>query len=250
MDFPTLQTHLTAEAARLATAALAAGPDAPVPTCPEWTATDLLDHITETYDHKIQTMRLLRTPGDDFRIERPGSPAEQFAAALTELLAEFDDRGPDGLSHTWYGPDQTVGFWIRRLAHETVIHRADAELAAGEAIGPIDPELALDGIDEMLTLKVAWRSRAFGDSAADELAANDGLVVGLSAGTQSWTVRVASGAVTVFEGTAADAEAQVHGSPGEIMLWLWRRLPADALTAKGDPAGAAALYDLIAAFAQ
>jgi uncharacterized protein (TIGR03083 family) len=250
MDSPALHTHLRAEAARLKAAVLAAGPDAPVPTCPEWTAADLLDHVAETYDHKIQSMRLMRAPGDDFRIAREGDPAAQFDGALADLLAEFDARGPDSLSYTWYGPDQTVGFWIRRMAHETVVHRADAELAAGRRPGPVDDALALDGIDEMLTIMLAWGSRAYPRDVADTLAANDGLIVGLGAGSQSWTVRVDSGTATVTDGIDATAQAQVHGSPGEILLWLWRRVPADSSDIKGDVTAAAQLYDLIETFAQ
>ncbi|SDD03706.1 maleylpyruvate isomerase family mycothiol-dependent enzyme [Glycomyces harbinensis] len=250
MDFPALQAHLTTEAARLKAAVLAAGPDAPVPSCPEWTAADLLDHVAETYDHKIQSMRLMRSPGEDFRIERPGGPAEQFEGALADLTAEFDARGPDTLAYTWYGPDQTVGFWIRRMAHETVVHRADAELAAGREPGPVDDALALDGIDEMLTIMLEWGSRAYRDYAADALKANDGLTVGLDAGSRSWTVRIHDGAVSVSDGIHADTRTDVHGSPGDVLLWLWRRLPVAALTAKGDAAKAAALYDLIAEFAQ
>jgi hypothetical protein len=47
-------------------------------------------------------------------------------------------------------PDQTVGFWIRRMAQETVVHRVDAELAAEVAPGAIPDDIALDGIDEFL----------------------------------------------------------------------------------------------------
>jgi uncharacterized protein (TIGR03083 family) len=250
MDSPALRTHLIAEAARLKAAVLAAGPDAPVPTCPEWTAADLLDHVAETYDHKIQSMRLMRAPGEDFRIAREGDPAAQFDSALADLLAEFDARGPDSLSYTWYGPDQTVGFWIRRMVHETVVHRADAELAAGRRPGPVDDALALDGIDEMLTIMLAWGSRAYRDEVAEELTANGGLRVGLNAGTRSWTVLIDAGTVTVSDGIHKDARTEVHGSPSAIMLWLWRRLPADAPMIKGDATSAAALYDLLDSFAQ
>lgn len=250
MDFPALHTHLITEAALLKAAVLAAGPDAPVPTCPEWTAADLLDHVAETYDHKTQSMRLMRAPGEDFRIAREGDPAAQFDGALADLLAEFDARGPDSLSYTWYGPDQTVGFWIRRMAHETVVHRADAELADGRRPGPVDDALALDGIDEMLTIMLAWGSRAYPGDVADTLAANDGLTVGLDTGTRAWTVRIDAGTATVTDGIHTDARTEIHAGPGDLLLWLWRRLPAHDVDIKGDTAPAAALYDLLDAFAQ
>lgn len=248
MDFPALQAHLIDEAARFKTAVLAAAPDAPVPTCPGWTAADLVDHVTETYDHKLQSMRLMRSPEDADMPRRPGAPAERFDAALADLLAEFDDRGPDSLSYTWYGPDQTVGFWIRRLAHETAVHRADAELAAGRAIGPVEPEPALDGADEMLTVVVDWGSRARRRHVAATLEAHTGLAVALTAAGASWTVRVSPEGAAVTAGVDAGAQAEVHGDPGELLMWLWRRLPAEALTVKGDAAKAAELHDLLAVF--
>ena len=250
MDFPALQAHLVAEAARFKAAVSAAPADAPVPSCPEWTTTDLLDHLTETYDHKIQSMRFMRDPSGDFRIKRPGGPAAQFDGALADLLAEFGDRGPDTLSYTWYGPDQTVGFWIRRMAHETLVHRVDAELAAGAPIGLVDPELALDGIDEMLMVMLSWASRVDSAWMIDTITANDGLEVAFDTGSASWTLLVAPNGIAILDGVAPTARATVHGDPGEMLLWLWRRLPVEALRIEGDQAKAAQLYELVTEFAQ
>ncbi|GAA1693844.1 maleylpyruvate isomerase family mycothiol-dependent enzyme [Glycomyces endophyticus] len=250
MDFPDLQAHLIAEAAAFRAAALAAAPDATVPSCPEWTATDLLDHVTEVYDHKLLSMRLFREPAEADRIERAGAAAERFDAALAELLAEFDDRGPESLSHTWYGPDQTVGFWIRRMAQETLVHRVDAELAAGRPVGPVDDALALDGIDEMFTVMLSWGSRAYRDWVADDVNANLGLELGVRAGKQEWTVIVSVAGIDIADGITAGASATVEGTPAEVLLWLWRRLPAGSLAVDGDRAAADALYDLVERFAQ
>lgn len=250
MDFPDLQAHLIDEAARFRAAVISAAPDAKVPSCPEWTAVDLLDHLAETYDHKTQSMRLMRRPREDDAISRPGGAVDRFDAALADLLAEFDDRGPESLSYTWYGPDQTTGFWIRRMAHETVVHRADAELAAGLPIGPVDSALALDGIDEMLMVMLSWGSKAYRDWAADSIAENDGLQVGVRAGSRSWTAIVSVAGIDIADGDAAGTAATVSGTPGEVLLWLWRRLPLDALPVEGDRAAAAAFYDLVEEFAQ
>lgn len=248
MEPSTLRSHLIDEAARLKTAVAHAGPSAPVPSCPEWTSIELLDHVTEVFDHKIQCMRLLREPAEAERLSRQGSPTERFDAALAELLTEFDDRGPGSLAFTWYGPDQSVGFWIRRMACETVVHRADAELAAGEDIGPVEAAFALDAVDEMLAIMLAWGSRAYREWVAEALAVNDGLVLALDTGDRSWTVRVGRDRIESSDGIEGDAEATVSGTPREILMWLWRRLPADAVAVRGDRAKADALHDLIAEF--
>jgi len=250
MEFPALHTRLIGEAARLRAALAAADPVAKVPSCPEWTAADLLDHVVEVYDDKTQCMRLLREPTGADRLDRPGTGLERFDAALADLLAAFAERGPDSLAYTWYGPDQSVGFWIRRMAQETHIHRVDAELTARQPISPIDPALALDGIDEMHTVMLAWGSRAYRRWVAGTLTANLGLVVALDAGSRAWTFRFGPDGIDAESGIAEDAQATLTGAPGDVLLWLWRRVPVDALAVSGDAGKAAALYDLIAEFAQ
>ena len=64
------------------------------------------------------------------------SAIELIDDAYRQLAQEFAARDPADPSGTWYGPDQTVGFWIRRMAQETVIHRIDAELGAREQVTP------------------------------------------------------------------------------------------------------------------
>lgn len=249
MESSTLRSHLIDEADRLKTAVVRAGASATVPTCPEWTAADLLDHVTEVFDHKIQCMRLLREPSEADLLSRKGSPTERFDAALAELLTEFDDRGPDSLAHTWYGPDQTVGFWIRRMACETVVHRADAELAAGEEIGPVEAAFALDAVEEMLVIMLVWGSRAYREWVGGVLEANEGLTVALEAGARSWTLRVGPEGIDLSEGIAEEAGAVVSGTEREILMWLWRRLPAEAVAVRGDLSQAKALYELVGEFA-
>src|SRR5262249_56921469 len=93
----------------------------------------------------------------------PWRPAELAAEeplaildrAYAGLRAEFASRKPTDPAGSWYAPDQTVGFWIRRMAQETVIHRIDAELGTGQPVAPVPTDLAVDGIDELLKAFVA-----------------------------------------------------------------------------------------------
>jgi uncharacterized protein (TIGR03083 family) len=69
--------------------------------------------------------------------------------ALREALG--CDPGSPAFS-PYPGFDTTVGDWTRRMAHETAIHRLDAESALEDAPGTrFSPEFATDGIDEFLT---------------------------------------------------------------------------------------------------
>lgn len=114
-----------------------------VPSCPDWTVRDLVDHVGRVYHHKIESMRQQREPDPWPPPPHGGDPITWLVEATTELLAELAERGPDAPSHTWHEPDQTVGFWFRRMAQETAVHRVDAQLAAG-AHTPVDAELAHD----------------------------------------------------------------------------------------------------------
>jgi uncharacterized protein (TIGR03083 family) len=121
-------------------------PAASVPTCPGWTVADLTRHVAE---HKTVIMREGAEP-DPWP---PKELADEEQVALLDrayagLLDELVSRKPEDPALSWYGPDQTVGFWYRRMAEETVIHRIDAELGTAQPVEPIPDDLAIDGIDE------------------------------------------------------------------------------------------------------
>jgi uncharacterized protein (TIGR03083 family) len=141
----------------LAEAAERAGLAAPVPSCPAWQVRDLVRHLS--YVHRWAAAYITQQIGH--RTERP-SEAELLAGGPpdAELLAWFRDghagltaalasADPELACWTFLPAPTPLAFWARRQAHETAIHRADAQLAAGE--GPVfAAELAADGIDELL----------------------------------------------------------------------------------------------------
>ena len=87
--------------------------------------------------------------------------------AYAELVQEFSQRNPEDASETFYEPDQSVGFWVRRMGLETVIHRIDAELAVGAPVAPIGDDLAVDGIDELLKVFVAYDAEKWPEDYAE-----------------------------------------------------------------------------------
>lgn len=89
------------------------------------------------------------------------APLALLGRAYGELRAEFSVREPDSPTPTWFAADQTVAFWIRRMAQETVVHRIDAELAAGLPVTAVPEDLAIDGIDEVLNRMLAFGSVAW-----------------------------------------------------------------------------------------
>lgn len=146
---------LTDQATAFRDAALRAGPDAEVPSCPGWDVRKLLRHLARVY--AMTTLALDLEPTDS----RPAPPRmpEEFDEAVTA----FDDqltRLTDTLAATdparavWaFFPGGTAESWTRRTVHETAVHRLDAELANDATTNDLlfNPELAADGVDEMLT---------------------------------------------------------------------------------------------------
>lgn len=216
---------LRSDAARLREVA-APRLDAQVPSCPGWTVADLVEHTGIVYLHKAEALRLGRPPNPWPPPERADQPALQvFDDGLADVLHELTARDPDEPAWSWAAGEQTVAFWFRRMAQETVMHRVDAELASG-AVTPADPELAADGVDEILRIMLAhpdWDS---------DIAAGSTFVV--QAGDRQWTVRVEQ-TVEIADG-AGTADATVSGAPHDVLLWLWGRTGDDTVQREGDVA--------------
>jgi uncharacterized protein (TIGR03083 family) len=234
---------LNADAERLV-AIPAADPgvlDSAVPTCPGWTVADAVRHTAEVYLNKVECMRLGREP-DVWPPELPGDdPVGAFRVGLEELLTELQTRGPEAPSYTWFPDEQTVGFWYRRMAQETAVHRFDVESAIGD-IGPVVDDLAVDGIDEVLRVFLGYDmtgvpAEAWGDV---DPRAEVGRTMLVRCGAESWRLTLTPARVEVASSPAA-ADVTVTGEPSELLLWLWGRRPDTAVRVEGDASVLAAV---------
>jgi uncharacterized protein (TIGR03083 family) len=234
---------------------------APVPNCPEWTVDDLVRHVAAVYLHKAECIRQQKFP-DPWPPDLSGEPALALLdRAYAELTAEFAAHKPEEPAATWYEPDQTVGFWIRRMAHETVIHRVDAEQAVNgssaspgaapgtgifvEPLAEIPEDLALDGVDEVLERFLSYGSVAWHDDFEAKLPSVVLPPVLVRAGEREWLVRPTPDGVQL-EPAVADAfvAATIAGDPVPVLLWLWRR--ADhGVSRNGDTAMIDLLHTLL-----
>jgi uncharacterized protein (TIGR03083 family) len=212
---------------------------AAVPTCPGWTVADLTHHVGEVYLHKTMAMREGAEPDPwpppELADEEPLALLDRAYAALREELTTRKAEDPCG---TWYKPDQTVGFWFRRMAQETVIHRIDAELGAGQPVVPVPGDLAVDGCDELLKVFLAYSVAEWGRYFTDLLAASPGRAYALRTEGAAWRVRTAPGLLTVEDGDDGQADVTVSGPPTALLRWLWNReTPGEspAVTVDGPP---------------
>ena len=226
MEYERFVEHVRRDGERLAV--VAEGDLAtPVPSCPGWTVRDLVAHIAQVYEHKIECTRLGHAP-DPWPPEWPDAdqPVEWYRDAHARLLAMFDQSDATTPSATWWPADQTVGFWARRMAHETAAHRVDAELTRSVET-PIDAELATDGVDELLRMMLE------GDWSDDADDAATGQRVAIETGGRVWDVVLDRGAMTVSDGDGS-SDARLSGQPSDVVLWLWGRAGDDRVTYEGD----------------
>jgi uncharacterized protein (TIGR03083 family) len=122
-----------------------------VPGCPEWSARQLINHVGRV--HKWATALLVADPPEDFGpsglalVGKGPEILDEFATVAGAAIDELRRRPLDGTVYAW-GNERERRFWLRRLANETSVHRADLDATAGRPMA-IAPDLAADGIDEL-----------------------------------------------------------------------------------------------------
>ena len=221
-----------------AAACAAANLGDPVPGCPGWTTADLLWHLTEVHKFWVPIVRdQLEDPAGYVGPQRPTDDRLLAgfvvgAEELVSVLAVTDSATP---VWTW-SDDHTVGFVVRRLTHETAVHRYDAE-AAAHRTHAMEPLLASDGIDEFLG-HFASRRRA----AASPLGGSVHLHCTDVAG--EWLVTDGDEGALHTERLHAKGDCAIRGSGADLLLALWRRIPLGAeIEVLGDSALAKRFVD-------
>jgi uncharacterized protein (TIGR03083 family) len=223
MELGKYQSRIRDEADVLRAAAVAAGADAPVPTCPGWTTQRLVQHVGRVLDRVIAVLRA-PDPGN--------APARTEAASadFDTLLAGYDDSiatvldvlaSTDPATPVWHfslTAPRTAAFWSRRLAHELTVHRLDAQAAAGTD-SPVDPEFAADGVDEALTWLLPRNTDAWA------VAQHSGTVLYHAADEgRAWTVRLVPGQLPQTTPDAAiEPDASVVGLADQVYRAAWGR---------------------------
>ncbi len=207
----------------LADAAERAGLDAAVSPCPPWQVRDLLRHTG--YIHRWAARHVTERPGqvidgpEEEEILRGGAPDPELLAwfragyaALAETLATAD---PALEFATFMAAPSALAFWARRQAHETAIHRADAESAAGTT--PEYPaEFAADGIDELIM--GFGRRRKY----QPETSADGGMQVLATDTGDAWHLDVDQGRIQAHRGPGPGG-CTVSGPASGVYLFLWNR---------------------------
>ncbi|MGI9018050.1 MAG: maleylpyruvate isomerase family mycothiol-dependent enzyme [Euzebya sp.] len=212
--------HIAHESEVFLHVALDGSMDVMVPSCPEWTMTDLVGHLGIV--QWFHGGHLIRGVTDAPPGPRPPAPetglAEWFREGTRTLLQNLRTVGTATPAWTFLGvpANPTSGFWHRRMALEAAIHRWDAQFARGRAEG-FDTELALDGIDEVVSSWVPSKRRGEEPQGTVTVVCTDG-------GQQ----------FVMTHGDPDAAQATVTGTADDLWVALWGRIPLTDLDVRGD----------------
>lgn len=238
-----ISTHIQAlrdAGRRLSAAAAEAGPDAAVPSCPEWVVRDLVRHQGGVHRWAAGIVGTPRTEPCDVELDEVVGTWPDDA----ELLAWFD-AGLDSLANvlTQADPDLTcwsflpapspLAMWARRQAHETSVHGVDAELAAGRPVAPFPVAFAADGVSELLEGFVPRGGRLRSEQAR-------ALRVRCTDIGADWLVSIGPDHVQTTacarndDGRPSSADCEVAGTAEDLYLALWNRRQAGCLQLTGD----------------
>jgi uncharacterized protein (TIGR03083 family) len=232
---PSIDEHIGAlelDGRLLAEAAASSSLEAAVPSCPGWTLSNLIAHTGSVHRWARRyvaegLMEMVPETSDAEMAASNLSDAELidwFSAGHAALVDSLRAADPGLSCWTFLRAPSPLAFWARRQAHETAIHRVDAQLAAGRQITPFKNDFAADGVDELLVEFMGGR-RLDGDS--EDAGAEGMITVGDRAGN-CWLVSLNAGRRRrQLEPVAG--ECSVAGEASDLYLLFWNRIrPEDA----------------------
>jgi len=229
--------HLDAlrrEGELLAAAAEGSDLDTPIPTCPEWRMRDLVRHIGDVHrwarahvaEGRLKPIGPKDLPDVAGPLPEDDDLLEWFRQGHARLVRTLETADPTTECWTFLPAQSPVAFWSRRQAHETGIHRADAESPAGLAgMTPFPPGFAVDGIEEMLFgFLISGGGLRADPPRTLHLHATD--IDG------EWDVRFDE--LVEVRREHASADCTVRGPASDLHLLMWNRRSPEGLDVEGD----------------
>ena len=246
----TYLAHVRSESARFREVLAGCDPEARVPGCPDWDAADLLWHLATVQRWWAEVLAARPQRPEEIDPPRPETYEELLAAYdqwSGELAAQLEGADPRDEAWNW-SSDHTVGFILRRQAHEALVHRVDAEQSAGLE-SELDATLAADGVDEVLDVMYggmpAWGTWAPSEETVRVDVTDTGEQVWLRFGTfagtdpdsgTSYADEEDFHVVPAPDDEDVEPDVVVDGTAAALDLWLWKRAGDAGISVAGDDA--------------
>jgi uncharacterized protein (TIGR03083 family) len=219
---------------RLAESAAAAGPDAAVPTAPEWTITDLVEHVGQTQHWVAEIIERRITDPAQLPTEMAALPAgpREWQAWLSQSAQRVASAcSDDALDAPVFNPagDKRSGtrFWMSSVLNETVVHGFDAAYAADRP-ADIDAGIAAALISNHLAMLTSPTWEMQRSESAHAIRGTGQTLQWLATDTAgdagAWFVERRPDGATWQPGTQ-QADVTVTGPARSLLLTLTRRLP-------------------------
>ncbi|GGU46348.1 maleylpyruvate isomerase family mycothiol-dependent enzyme [Streptomyces lavendofoliae] len=228
--------YLACDGQLLADAAELSGPGAPVPACPDWQVRDLLRHTGAVHRWATAFVTEGYTSPRPFPAEPDldgGELLDWFREGHGRLVAALTEASDALECWTFLPAPSPRAFWARRQAHETAVHRVDAQSALGADVAEPAPGFAADGIDELL--------RGFHAREKSRVRTSEPGVLRVRATDTGdvWTVHLSDRVPRAERTSEGPADCELSGPAAQLYLTLWNRPPTSAdgvtaVTASGD----------------
>ncbi|MFG3257245.1 maleylpyruvate isomerase family mycothiol-dependent enzyme [Streptomyces sp. NPDC048172] len=227
---------------RLAESAAAAGPDAAVPTAPEWSVTELVAHLGQTQRWVAEIIERRVTDPAQLPTEMAELPADpgEWPAWLSEsarlVVSACSDEALDAPVFNAAGDGRTGGrFWLTSVLNESVVHGFDAANAAGRVLD-VDADVAAALISNHFAMLTSPTWAMLRSESAHALRGTGQTLqwraTDTADGTGAWSVERRPDGAAWQPGTR-EAEVTVTGPARSLFLTLTRRLPLTDRKATG-----------------
>lgn len=186
-------------------------PEILVPGCPRWTVAELYGHLGTVHRWVMDALRLAGTdqrpgPRRDDSMPLDADPFDFFSESVPELLSALASADPQSPGWTFGPPPRLVSFWFRRLDLEHLTHAEDLAQVFDVEAPSVDDAVALDGVDEVLTVFLPQRIR-------NDMLVHPERALGFEAAGRRWVI--GEGNPTVM----------LYADPLDLFHGLWRRRP-------------------------
>ncbi len=190
--------------------------NAQVPACEAWRNEDLLSHMALVWNAiASQVEQPSKEP-----IRWQDLPNQTPAVALENLISVLTKADP---KTPLQRDDHTVASLLRRVQHETAIHRVDAEQAIGSQTS-VQAHDGIDGVDELYAELLAKRETDLPDGS---------LHLHQVDGDGEFMLAVVDQKIEVTH-KHAKGDAAIRATGEELFLCVWGRRSLEGLTLFGD----------------